>query len=193
MNYIVRRSRRNLFHKKKSGKRYRNRSRRQRGGSKEMKRYYNVYFNYLYDDRNGDRNEEILTRQITAPELENFQEAIEMTVDIITDDTEPGFNEHLVVQNLTQLEQPRNNKHFNLQLYTINKSREESLRLINHLMLISGQMPVPEDIDWSEPEYIGGIEHRYRYYLSYEPENVDIVERDITGGFYKSNISFISY
>ena len=154
MNYLVRRSRRNLNNKKKSGKRYKNRSRRQIGGSKEMKRYYNVYFNYLYDDPNGDRNEEILTRQITPLELVNFNEDFLITIDIITGDTEPGFNEHLVVQNLTQLEQPRNNKHFNLELYTINTTREESLRLINHLMMVSGQMPVPEDIDWSEPEYI---------------------------------------
>lgn len=82
------------------------------------------------------------------------------------------------VVNLSQLGQPRNNKHFNLELYTINKTRQESLGLINDLMYELGgsgwiEFNVNESADIN------------RYYSSYDPADIDIVENVISGGFYE--------
>ncbi len=181
MNYLVKGSRRNINNKKKikSVKRYRNRSCRQIGGINDERMYYNVYFNYIISNFGNpyQTNGQFLTRQINNFEHRTCWDYITETRDIVIEDHAPQLA-NLRVVNLSQLGQPRNNKHFNLELYTINKTRQESLGLINDLMYELGgsgwiEFNVNESADIN------------RYYSSYDPADIDIVEIVISGGFYE--------
>jgi hypothetical protein len=186
MKYLVRRSRRNLNHKKKSGERYRNRSLRQRGGIKEMRKIYNVYFNYYYFNNpdEDDFTQNILTRQLNPRELvyawEHFTEcrSIEM-------DDNPQL-EDIILDGLTQLEQPIDNKHFNIQIYTVNKNNEESLELIHKLMELAGQ-------DYIDFTRYGSSTDSNHYYNDNDDEEYHIVEANMRGGFPKLEKRFYVY
>lgn len=191
MSNLVIRSRHNLNHKKKSGKSYRNLSRRQIGSSSEIKRYYNIYFNYIYyvnpDDLN-DLNVNILTRQITPSELGDAWDHFTECRSIEMDDNPQLID--IILVGLTQLEQPRNIKHFNLEIYTVNKSHEESLGLIHDLMVLASNDP----IDFTR---YGSSRDSNHYKVNYddsdEENDVDIVEAVIRRGFPELGKRFYVY
>jgi hypothetical protein len=159
-------------------------SRKQRGASDpDRVRQFYVYYNYILSDFQGEggRNGELLTRQLNAYEFAICQDWITETRDVIIDDGRDYDFAALEVGVITQLQQPRNGKHFRINFTVRNKSHEEAIELIHEYM---------------EEVYAGGyIEFDNQYYRVHESndqnsyystpgQQVDITDL-VSGGYRK--------
>ena len=155
--------------KKQSTRKYRNRSRKQQGGVSQRRSLYNVYFNYILSNfqNEGGKNGEFLIRKINNFEHRTCWSYITETLATVIDDHAPQLIA-LGVAKLTQLEQPYSDKHFNLLVYTKDKTNEESLQLINDLM---DELGGSGYIEFHTAE----SDDKNRYYSSYENNVIEFL------------------
>jgi hypothetical protein len=167
------------------------RSHIQRGASDPDRiRQFYVYYNYIIDNFSDySLDGQLLTRQLNAYELGICQTWITETRDVIIEDGRDYDFAALEVGVITQLQQPRNGKHFRINFTVRNKSYEEATELIHEYMdEVHGdgyiQFDLQHYVDPDSDDYrVPESDDRNRYYSTPGYE-VDI-ENFVSGGYRK--------
>ena len=159
-------------------------SRKQRGASDpNVVRQFNVYYNYILSNfqNEGGRNGDLLTRQLNTYELEvckftleyNLDSIIKYVVDRKYNDLDLGF--------VKQLEQPRNGKHFRINITVRNNTDEQATELIRAYM---HEVYEAGYIEFDQKNYRNHqSDDQNRYYTS-PGDQIDI-ENVVAGGYRK--------